>query len=109
MKRFEGDVDAAGHADEASGGRSSGSPRVGLTLLRGSADLRSNRPAPRDPVARALAETELIEDFLEFLEDASDCDETTLAMPDPLFRERLRRRLWRSLGFGWMRPVRDVH
>jgi len=78
-------------------------------VVPGSADQRAFRHVGHDPVAKAFAEAAVIEDFIDFLEDDGDFGVPVLPAPDPLFRERLRRRIWRSMGFTLMRDVRDIH
>ena len=103
MKRIDGDAPRRAHAG------SSRRPRIGLSIVPGSVGPRSLRPGRRDPVAKAFAVAALIEDFVDFLEDESGVDAPVLLAPDPLFRERLRRRLWRSMGFTRMYDGRDIH
>jgi hypothetical protein len=60
-------------------------------------------------MATAFAEAALVEDFIDFLEDECDLTEFIAREPDPVFRERLRRRLWQSLGFGLSAQGLDIH
>jgi hypothetical protein len=109
MKRTDADVDSPGRSMEVPVGLPARHQTVGLSGSRGSRDQSANRQARRDPVANALAEAALIEDFLEFLEGESDIFEVVLPLPDPDFRERLRRRLWRSWGLSRLQRGRDLH
>jgi hypothetical protein len=48
----------------------------------------------RDPLPTAADDATLIEDFRDFLAGDDGSDSERLPLPDPIFRDRLRRRLW---------------
>ena len=50
----------------------------------------------RDPLPTAADDATLIEDFRDFLAGDEGSDSERLPPPDPIFRDRLRRRLWRN-------------
>ena len=70
---------------------------AGITLSRYPEDVASFRHALDDPMATGRREAELRADFEDFMM-AGDAplDGGELSIPDPVFRERLRRRLWRT-------------
>jgi hypothetical protein len=56
-----------------------------------------------DPSSTVAEDAALLEDFADFLagDDASDAE--LLPTPDPAFKERLRRRLWRTFAGSTLR------
>ena len=50
----------------------------------------------RDPLPTAADDAMLIEDFRDFVAGDEGADSERLPPPDPIFRDRLRRRLWRN-------------
>lgn len=70
---------------------------AGISLARCPEDVASFRHALDDPMGTGRRMAELRADFEDFMlagESAHDGGE--LPIPDPVFRERLRRRLWRT-------------
>lgn len=71
-----------------------------------------------DPMGTAEADAELAAEFAEFMDggrtsdasDASDAsDRGAFREPDPMFRERLRRRLWRAHVIANLRESGETH
>jgi hypothetical protein len=81
-----------------------GRPRVhparsnvaGRSIPRNSNELASVCHVFRDPLPIAIDDAALIEEFREFLTGNEGFDAIELPAPDPIFSERLRRRLWRN-------------
>jgi hypothetical protein len=81
-----------------------GRPRVrdarsdvtGRTIMRSAIALESYCHVLRDPVPAADPDAMLIEDFRDFLAADEGLEARSRLAPDPVFQERLRRRVWRN-------------
>lgn len=63
-----------------------------------------------DPASAAVDDAALIEDFTEFIGGDEYFETGKLAAPDPVFQERLRRRLWRSYVVSYLRNAgKEIH
>ncbi len=69
---------------------------AGRSISRNSNELASVCHVLRDPKPPATDDATLVEEFREFLTGNEGFDEIGLPAPDPIFSERLRRRLWRN-------------
>lgn len=69
---------------------------AGRIILRRTSDLESCCHMFRDSMTTASEEASLIEDFRDFLAGDEDFDSVGRPEPDPIFRERLRRKVWRQ-------------
>lgn len=69
---------------------------AGSEFSRRTTDVASYRRALHGPMSTAAAEAALLEDFADFLLGDEGFEAGRLPAPDPAFRERLRRRLWRN-------------
>ena len=56
-----------------------------------------------DPMGTAESDSELMADFADFMSGGSESEHAELPPPAPLFREQLRRRLWRTLVLAHLR------
>jgi hypothetical protein len=57
-----------------------------------------------DPTSSlATEEADLLNDFADFMSGEEELDLGLLPAPDATFRERLRRRLWRSFVLSYLR------
>jgi len=81
-----------------------GRPRVrdarsdvaGRTIMRSAIALESYCHVLRDPAPAANQDAMLIEDFRDFLAADEGLEARSRLAPDPVFKERLRRRVWRN-------------
>ncbi len=73
---------------------------VDASLLRRSSD---------DALGPWASDAELLTDFTDFMGGPFRLRSGEPACPDPVFRERLRRRLWRTHAHTRLRETRDVH
>ncbi len=81
---------------------------AGATQLRAHTDdVASFRHALDDPMGTAQEDAELLADFADFMGFDGDFERCGLLPPDPGFRERLRRRLWRTHVMTRLRDRRD--
>jgi len=62
-----------------------------------------------DPIVVAAAEAELMADFADFMNGEDELDSGLLPTPDPTFKERLRRRLWRTFLMSYLRGGDSTH
>ena len=70
---------------------------AGISLPCWPDDVASFRHALNDPMATGRRLAELRADFEDFMAAGeAPLDGGEIAIPDPVFRERLRRRLWRT-------------
>ncbi|MCA9505454.1 MAG: hypothetical protein H6748_19005 [Spirochaetaceae bacterium] len=91
MKRSLDGIGGGGGIDEGAG--AVGEPAA-----------RATRP---EAIGTAALDRALLAEFTEFLSDGARV--RSLARPDPIFRERLRRRLWRTFLVRSARALRGVH
>jgi hypothetical protein len=88
---------------------------AGLSPLAGSKgsqpilDVASFRHALDDPMGTAMDDADLIADFAEFMAGDASPASNVLLEPDPDFRERLRRRLWRTHVVTHLRDGGETH
>ncbi|MAG34214.1 MAG: hypothetical protein CL908_25325 [Deltaproteobacteria bacterium] len=82
---------------------------AGVNLAPVSVEVASYRHALTDPMATAADDAALIADFAEFLSGDDELDEVLLVPPDPTFREKLRRRVWRTYVQTHLRDSGDAH
>ncbi len=59
------------------------------------------------PMAIAVEEAELLADFADFMSGEEEIESSFLPTPDPSFRDRLRRRLWRGFVISYARNGGD--
>ena len=107
MKRMDGDV--------------VGRPKIrglrrdvaGIPLPRRQEDVASFRHALDDPMGTDRGMVELMADFDEFMTGGDETlgaeGEGERAVPDPVFRERLRRRLWRTQLMTHLHDRGEIH
>lgn len=69
---------------------------AGARLSFPNSDVASFRHTFDDPMGSAREETQLLADFADFMTGDAQFESGELPLPDPVFRERLRRRLWRT-------------
>ncbi len=62
-----------------------------------------------DPMRTAESDAELMADFADFMSGGDALDDGTLPAPDPIFREQLRRRLWRTHVHTHLRDGGETH
>ncbi len=72
-------------------------------------DIASFRHALDDPMGTAESDAELMAEFAEFMDGDQDFERAELPEPDPGFRERLRRRLWRAHVLANLREGGEVN
>lgn len=85
------------------------SPFAGSTGSQPILDVASFRHALDDPMGTAMDDADLIADFAEFMAGETPPDNHVLLEPDPDFRERLRRRLWRTHVVTHLRDGGETH
>ncbi len=59
-------------------------------------DVASFRHALHDPMGTEQDDAEWLAEFTDFMTGDAEIEMAELLPPDPVFRERLRRRLWRT-------------
>ena len=101
--------------EDVVGGRSRGDYRQDVAgapitpqQLR-SVDVASFRHALDDPMGTAESDAELMAEFAEFMEGDKAFERGELPEPDPIFRETLRRRLWRTHVLANLRDGGETH
>jgi len=72
-------------------------------------DVASYRHALDDPMATGQTDAELLADFADFMMGDAQIECGELPPPDPVFRERLRRRLWRTHVMTHLRDGGETH
>ena len=72
-------------------------------------DVATFRREIDDPFGVHQSDAELIADFTDFMQGDASFDDGTLAPPDPVFREKLRRRLWRTHVHVNLRDTGETH
>lgn len=72
-------------------------------------DVASFRHPFDDPMAMAETDAEWAADFAEFMDGDAAFERGELPEPDPLFRERLHRRLWRTHVIMNLRDGGETH
>lgn len=72
-------------------------------------DVASFRHALGDPLGVTERERALIDEYEEFMACDEEIDSGWLPTPDPAFRERLRRRLWRTHAVTNLPDGRELH
>jgi hypothetical protein len=70
---------------------------------------RQHRQDLRDPMSTAADDAVLLEEFMDFLDGDDDFETATMSAPDPVFRERLRSRLWLNFVLARSRNGGDTH
>jgi hypothetical protein len=69
---------------------------AGRTIMRSAIALESYCHVLLDPLPAADEDAMLIEDFRDFLAADEGLEARSRLAPDPIFKERLRRRVWRN-------------
>ena len=72
-------------------------------------DVASFRHALDDPMGPGESDAELMAEFAEFMDGDQDFEFSELTEPDPDFRERLRRRLWRAHVLANLREGGEIN
>ncbi|MCR9093547.1 MAG: hypothetical protein NXI30_04970 [bacterium] len=76
-------------------------------------DVASFRHALDDPMGTAETDAEWLAEFSEFMAGDDELDRAAKSggrsSPDPMFRERLRRRLWRTHVLANVRDSGETH
>ncbi len=72
-------------------------------------DVGTFRRVIDDPFGVHQSDAELLADFTDFMDGEASFDDGSLAPPDPVFRERLRRRLWRAHVQVNLRDLGETH
>ena len=62
-----------------------------------------------DPMGTAESDADLMADFADFMSGGDAIDDGTVPAPDPIFREQLRRRLWRTHVHTHLRDGGETH
>ena len=108
MKRGSEDVvgrpKAAGGVGEVAG--------LALSVTRAGVqreEVASFKHALNDPMGTVIAVEDLMADFEDFMSGDLCFSSGELPPPDPVFRERLRRRLWRTHVIANLRDGGDTH
>lgn len=107
MKRVDQDV--AGRPRERVARRDVAGVSFGKRSALSDADVASYRHALDDPMATVAEDAVLFEDFVEFLAGDDDLDSGPAPAPDPEFRDRLRKRLWRRYVLTHLRKRGERH
>ena len=82
---------------------------AGAPIAPRSLDVASFRHALDDPMGTAETDAELMAEFAEFMDGDQAFERGELPEPDPMFRERLRRRLWRTHVLANLRDGGETH
>lgn len=82
---------------------------AGAPIALRSVDVASFRHAVDGPMGTADFDAELMAEFAEFMDGDQDFERAELPDPDPDFRERLRRRLWRAHVLANLREGGEIH
>ena len=82
---------------------------AGSTIPLNMNDVASYRHALNDPMGTAIEDESLMADFEDFMSGEQSFVNGDLPAPDPAFRERLRRRLWRTHVMTHLREPGDTH
>lgn len=72
-------------------------------------EVASFRHAFDDPMGTAREEAQLLADFADFMTGDAQFESGELPLPNPVFRERLRRRLWRTHLMTHLRDGGETH
>ena len=83
---------------------------AGQSISKRAIDVASYSHALHDPMSPAADDAALIEGFADFLAGDEDFGTGALPAADPVFRERLQRRLWRNYVVSHLRNVgKETH
>jgi hypothetical protein len=82
---------------------------AGLPIRGADLDVVSFRHALDDPMGTAREEAELMADFADFMSGGTQIENAEVPPPDPVFREQLRRRLWRTHAMTNLRNGGETH
>ena len=82
---------------------------AGASMLPPIPDVASFRHALNDPMGTAQDDEQLLAEFEDFMTGDSQLESLGLPLPDPIFRERLRRRLWRTHVMTHLRNRGETH
>jgi len=82
---------------------------AGASMLSAIPDVASFRHALDDPMRTAQDDAQLLADFEDFMTGDSQLESVGLPSPGPVFRERLRRRLWRTHVMTHLRDGGGTH
>lgn len=72
-------------------------------------DVASFRHALKDPLATRESDADLLAEFEDFISGGESDTDETVSVPDPGFKARLRRRLWRAHLLTQQRQIGDLH
>lgn len=82
---------------------------AGAPIAPRQVDVASFRHALDDPMGTAESDAELLAEFAEFMDGDHASAAEVLPDPDPDFRERLRKRLWRAHVMAHLREGGEPH
>lgn len=82
---------------------------AGAPFAPRSLDVASWRYALDDPMGTAESDAALMAEFADFMDGDSAFARGELPGPDPIFREQLRRRLWRAHVLTHLRDGGETH
>ena len=82
---------------------------AGSPLHQAKMDVASFRHALNDPLLTRESDADLLAEFEDFISGGECSLDGTLPLPDPVFQERLRRRLWRTQLFTHQPHTRSLH
>ena len=82
---------------------------AGVPLVARRLDVASFRHAIDDPMGSAETDAEWAAEFADFMDGETAFERGELPEPDPMFRERLHRRLWRTHVIANLRGGGETH
>ena len=82
---------------------------AGVSIAPPILEVASFRHALDDPMGTEQSDARLLADFEEFMSGDTEIESGELPPPDPVFRERLRRRLWRTHVMTHLRDGGETH
>ena len=77
--------------------------------IAGGLEVASFRLALDDPMGAGAEEASLMADFVDFMSGEAQIERGEVPPPDPIFRERLRRRLWQRHVMTYLRDGGETH
>ncbi len=82
---------------------------AGSPLHQAKMDVASFRHALNDPLLTRESDADLLAEFEDFISCGESFLDEARPLPDPVFQERLRRRLWRTQLFTQQSKIRNLH